>query len=135
MGGRGRSSGLGSRQSTIDDAQRQNIVSGIIKESKLRRSVISSGGRGGTASPKLLKKCACCGEYSIPIGTEYEVCPICGWIDDAFQNTHPNSLDGRNPISLLEAQAIYQRQGNQEQAKESMAKHSKGKAGRTVSSH
>jgi len=56
-----------------------------------------------------MKQCSCCGEYTIPSGTENEVCPICGWIDDKFQNTHPDSLNGRNPICLNDAREAYKK--------------------------
>jgi hypothetical protein len=63
---------------------------------------------GGAASPQLYKKCACCGEYTIPLGSEYEICPVCGWVDDNYQNINPDSLDGKNPVSLLQAKNTYQ---------------------------
>jgi len=107
MGGRGRYSDVGTRQLTIDDAQRQREVADIINEKTIQRAVMREGLGGGVGSPRLLKKCACYGEFTIPLGTEYEVCSICGWIDDAFQNRHPHSLDGRNPMSLLEARALF----------------------------
>jgi hypothetical protein len=110
MGGRGRSSGVDSRQITIHDVIRQHEIAEIIFESeKKREGLLEVGISGGTATPRLLKKCACCGEYSVAAGTEYETCPICGWIDDTFQNQHPKSLDGKNPISLMEARIIYQK--------------------------
>jgi len=51
--------------------------------------------------------CECCKTYSIHIETEYEKCPVCGWIDDPYQNTHPDAKDGKNPISLNEAKKMY----------------------------
>jgi len=109
MGGRGRSSGVGARQISINEAIRLHEVSEIILESqKKREGLLGNGVSGGNAAPRLLKKCACCGEYTITAGSEYEICPICGWIDDSFQNQHPDSLDGKNPMSLLEARALYQ---------------------------
>lgn len=113
MGGRGRSSGAGFRQMTIDDAQRQHAISDIIRESTKLREAIGGGVGGGAASPQLYKKCACCGEYTIPMGSEYEMCPACGWIDDNYQNNHPDSLDGKNPVSLLQAKTTYQKKQNQ----------------------
>ncbi|WP_394697974.1 CPCC family cysteine-rich protein [uncultured Sphaerochaeta sp.] len=53
------------------------------------------------------RACACCKHYSIPIDSEYEVCPVCGWIDDPYQNAHPNSTEGKNSISLDEAKKAY----------------------------
>ena len=110
MGGRGRSSGLDKhRQLTIDDTQRQYMIFDILKEGAQQRIAIGmSGGNGDSSSPRLLKKCACCKEYSITTGTEYETCPICDWIDDPFQNKNPDSLHGQNLLSLVEARKIYQ---------------------------
>lgn len=62
---------------------------------------------GGVASATRMKQCYCCEEYTIPTGTENEICPICGWIDDKFQNTHPDSLNGKNPLTLGEARKQY----------------------------
>jgi len=110
MGGRGRESGVGMRQLTIEDAERQQAVSDIIREKTQRRAIIdgSSGGNGGIGgSPTLMKKCACCGEYTIPVNSRYMVCPVCEWIDDPHQNANPDSLNGKNPISLFEARARF----------------------------
>jgi len=110
MGGRGRSSGVGARQLTIQDALIQSNISEIIKESTAKReSLISSNGGGGAASPVLYKKCACCKEYTIPANSEYETCSICGWIDDKRQNAHPNSFEGKNEITLSQAKLQYQK--------------------------
>jgi hypothetical protein len=66
---------------------------------------ISDG--GGIVPVTRMKQCFCCEEYTIPTGTTNKICPICGWIDDKFQNTHPDSLNGKNAISLKEAREIY----------------------------
>jgi len=66
------------------------------------------GQTGLSSSPRLLKKCACCREYTLTAGTEYEVCSICGWIDDPYQNLNPKSIQGKNPISLVEARKRFQ---------------------------
>jgi rubrerythrin len=52
--------------------------------------------------------CACCGEYTIPINSEYEICPVCGWIADPYQNAHPDSTEGKNSICLHEARKMHQ---------------------------
>jgi len=109
MGGRGRSSGVGVRQLTIEDALFQNMIHEIIQEGiSKRESMGDSGGGVGAGSPALYKKCACCGEYTIPATSEYETCLICGWIDDKYQNTHPDSLDGKNEITLSQARSLFQ---------------------------
>jgi rRNA maturation protein Nop10 len=107
MGGRGKDSGLRARQLTINDTLRQHTISDIIEKSAAQRAAMVGSGIGGGASLRLLKKCACCGEYTIPIGSMFEECSNCGWIDDEYQNNHPDSLDGKNTISLLQAKSIY----------------------------
>lgn len=66
------------------------VVGGVSVDTKIRK-----------------KKCFCCGEYTIPYRTENEICPVCGWIDDAYQNKHPDSLNGKNSLSLKEAREMY----------------------------
>ncbi|MCI1982010.1 MAG: hypothetical protein LKJ45_02485 [Oscillospiraceae bacterium] len=53
------------------------------------------------------KKCACCGEYSLPSDSEFEVCPICGWEDDDIQNNDPQFEGGANDMSLEQARKEY----------------------------
>lgn len=59
------------------------------------------GGAGG--AQMMRKKCACCLQYTLLAFTEYEQCPVCGWIDDPEQNRNSTSRSGLNPISLQEA--------------------------------
>ena len=110
MGGRGRSSGLGARQMTIEEVQNHHRIIKIVQESAQRRKDIENGGGVGSSSgtsSRLLRKCMCCGEYTIPVGSEYEVCCTCGWIDDKYQNSHPESLNGRNPMTLSQMKDMY----------------------------
>lgn len=108
MGGRGTSSGRGPRQITIYDEIKRHEIADIINESDRRREyLVGDGKNGGLLSPELFKKCACCGEYTIPVKSEYEICLVCGWIDDPNQNQNPDSLDGRNPITLNQARQEY----------------------------
>ena len=110
MGGRGRDSGIGARQITLEYVAEQNLIASIISTSADRRKKLLEGGSGGGAeSPILLKKCTCCREYTIPANSEYETCPICGWIDDKYQNANPSSLNGKNPLSLNDAREKYKR--------------------------
>jgi hypothetical protein len=109
MGGRGRSSGLGKRQYSTDDEFMRKEISGIIDDSKrIREALIGKAGiSSGSGLPQLLKKCACCGEYTIPARTTYELCSNCGWIDDPHQNHNPESLNGKNTVSLTQARKNY----------------------------
>ena len=111
MGGRGRSSGVDQKQIGMDMVLLTLDVERIKKEAAaIRASMDSFGGSGGAPTTKM-KQCFCCEEYSIPAGTEYEICPICGWVDDKFQNKNPNSIEGRNAISLNEARAQHNTKG------------------------
>ena len=113
MGGRGKMLGKRVVQTNLREAMQKNNIARILEET---RKIISKkqspdyvkqgavGVSGIASKPKrLLKTCACCGNKTIPIGTEYEVCAICGWVDDPFQNSHPDSINGHNKISLKEA--------------------------------
>ncbi|QEY35874.1 hypothetical protein FL966_00870 [Caproiciproducens galactitolivorans] len=53
------------------------------------------------------KQCACCGEYSLPPDSEFEICPICGWEDDDVQNDNPQLEGGANEMSLEQARKKY----------------------------
>ena len=103
MGGRGLHSGVVARQTTIYDQIERQEIADIIQECKRQREALADGGGGGITPPSLFKKCACCGEYTIPVKTKYETCLTCGWVDDPYQNGHPDSLDGKNPLSLKQA--------------------------------
>jgi len=110
MGSRGQDSGNKPRQMSFEDAFERNVISSIMRDKDVKREQMSTGGVGrssGVGSQVTKMKCACCGEYTIPVNSEYETCTVCGWIDDKFQNANPNSLIGRNPISLNEARAAY----------------------------
>ena len=61
------------------------------------------GGGKVKNSQSAMKRCACCGSFSIPAFSWYETCPVCGWIDDPRQNQNPDLEAGANPISLKEA--------------------------------
>jgi rubrerythrin len=115
MGGRGRDSGITVNQLTITEYEKRMAIKEAIQASTMQRESMNvKDGSGGLSSPILYKKCACCGEYSILADSKYETCPICGWIDDPYQNQHPESLNGKNPISLLQAREKYmQKQGQQ----------------------
>ena len=115
MGGRGKSAIKGNRQYTIEEhAKRMEIEKIVLKNKELRDNSIPASGvsdangrAGGSGIPQLYKKCACCEEYSIPVKSKFEVCGVCGWIDDPYQNVHPNSLDGKNPLTLVQAKEGY----------------------------
>lgn len=107
LGGRGRGTGLNNWQITLEQYDQFLIVEEIKKESELIRE---SGevDSGGIVSPTIYKRCYCCKNFTLPINTTYETCPICGWIDDEYQNKHPDSLEGMNEISLRDARERYE---------------------------
>ena len=57
-------------------------------------------------------KCVCCGNYSIAEKITSEVCPVCGWMVDEYQEDHADRRGGANRMSLNEARAAY-REGRQ----------------------
>ena len=48
------------------------------------------------------KSCACCSLPSLPAGSIFEICPLCGWQDDVVQNDDPDFVGGANALSLNE---------------------------------
>lgn len=108
MGGRGRSSGLGARQVTMEHMMKQSRITDILQASQMSRNLMTeSGSAGGGAALPIFKKCVCCREYTIPFGTNYSICSNCGWVDDPYQNRHPDSLKGANMITLSQARKAY----------------------------
>ncbi len=107
MGSRGAESNTNPNQFTIGRLMLISQVASIRKEADIKRAkLMRSGGQGGvSASPS--KKCACCENFTLPISSIYEVCYVCGWIDDPRQNQNPDSHEGKNPLSLREAKEQY----------------------------
>jgi hypothetical protein len=48
------------------------------------------------------KVCACCGFPTLPAGSIFEICSLCGWQDDGAQNEDPDYSGGANELSLNE---------------------------------
>ena len=115
MGGRGRSSEDDNRQITIDRLNFHMEISTIrrvTEQLRARKKGLKGmeGGAGGavhSGTLSLNKKCACCLHRSLPAHTEYNICPICDWIDDPSQNANPDLTQGSNPISLREARELW----------------------------
>lgn len=109
MGGRGRASGINIRQMTIEQYNEILEIQKIKERStqiRERGEVISKG----SAPPIIYKRCYCCRNFTLPINSTYDTCPICGWIDDEYQNLHPDCLDGMNELSLNMAREKYKRE-------------------------
>jgi rubredoxin len=47
------------------------------------------------------KKCSVCGFATISSDySSYDICEICGWEDEAYQNEHPDETGFANGLSL-----------------------------------
>ena len=68
------------------------------------------GSGAARSSQSAMKRCACCGSFSIPAFSWFETCPVCGWIDDPRQNQNPSLNEGANPFSLDEARSRWREQ-------------------------
>ena len=52
----------------------------------------------------------CCGYLTLTDDdpNSYEICPVCYWENDRYQNENPDDDVGANPVSLNTARANYQ---------------------------
>ncbi|MEG1725923.1 MAG: CPCC family cysteine-rich protein [Anaerovoracaceae bacterium] len=114
MGGRGILSGANTKQLSVEEYMYREKINVIIQNSLKHLSENQNGfsegsgaAGGGGNSPAIYKKCACCKSYIIPYGTQNKTCPICGWIDDEYQNAHSDSIDGANDRSLTDYRDSY----------------------------
>jgi hypothetical protein len=56
--------------------------------------------------------CPCCHFYTIGEAGNWEICEICNWEDDPYQDAKPDSTSGPNGgICLIEAQANFAKFG------------------------
>lgn len=55
--------------------------------------------------------CPCCGYLTMDElgGNTYDICPICYWEDDEFQNENPNFSGGANKVCLNEARENFKK--------------------------
>ena len=105
MGGRGAHAYNDNNQVAWDDYLYAQEIQMVQKDYETCRTSLKSDGGGGRVALK--KRCACCGQLSLPANTFYEQCAVCGWIDDPNQNKHQYSTVGENPICLAEARKIW----------------------------
>lgn len=108
MGGRGATSGINSKQMHMKQYEKLEEIKKIIDDStQIRESgEVKSSGAG---APMIYKHCFCCRKFTLTINSTYETCYKCGWIDDEYQNKNPDSLDGKNEISLNQAREEYEK--------------------------
>lgn len=51
--------------------------------------------------------CPVCGRYEFSGYDSYEICPVCDWQDDSFQEEFPDECGCANNNSLNEARAAW----------------------------
>ncbi len=121
MGGRGAFAGGGNRQMDMSTYLRRQEIAQILHQHDHRTKIISentsaygpSGGAG--VLQRKWKQCQCCFHYSLPVFSDYEVCPICGWIDDPEQNADWDLTNKSNEMSLKEARHAWRQHNEHDQ--------------------
>lgn len=53
--------------------------------------------------------CPVCGEYEFEELDIYDICPVCGWMDDPVQRADHDYEGGGNPESVNQAREIWKR--------------------------
>ena len=53
--------------------------------------------------------CPVCGKYEFEGYSSYDICDICGWEDDGFQEENPDEENCANEMSLNQYKAAYER--------------------------
>ena len=53
-------------------------------------------------------KCPVCGEYEFERHNSFDMCPVCGWTDDAVQEKDPDRGGCANGMSLNEARKAHE---------------------------
>lgn len=55
------------------------------------------------------RMCPVCGKTEFPYYFSIVKCPVCGWIDDGYQEKNPDEGYFENTMSLNEAREAYKR--------------------------
>lgn len=117
MGGRGVFAGGDNAQIKLDAYVFRRKIENVRIEWEMEREMRAErcGGKmqnenGEVPGSVMRKRCACCLRYTLPAYSEYEECPVCGWIDDPRQNREIALVQGSNPISLEEARQRWREQ-------------------------
>jgi hypothetical protein len=55
--------------------------------------------------------CPCCGELTIKVCGNWEICANCGWEDDPVQSANEHYVGGANKISLIRARERFKKSG------------------------
>lgn len=106
MGGRGTESSLVNQINLQDIIDRREIDKIMDQAEKIRQGYTAGG---NIIEESMLRECVCCENRTIPINSANHRCPVCGWIDDEYQNNNPDSLDGPNNMSLRKAKQIWRK--------------------------
>jgi len=56
-------------------------------------------------------KCPVCGKHEFTDFWSFEDCPVCGWMDDGYQEKYPDEDACANTMSLNEAKMNYSKTG------------------------
>ena len=51
--------------------------------------------------------CPVCGIFEFEKRLSFEICEVCGWQDDIFDDNDPEAISGANEMSLAEAKEAY----------------------------
>ena len=57
-------------------------------------------------------RCACCGNYTIPIDEMGWICPVCDWEDDWWESSNPDQEGCINGVSLNAARELFRKYGD-----------------------
>lgn len=52
-------------------------------------------------------KCPVCGKFEFEHKLSSEICEVCGWQDDVYDENDPNEDTGANPMPLKEYREAY----------------------------
>lgn len=89
-----------------------DTINSEVKHAEGSISVDTGAGEGGAPLgvpedmellTEKMRKCDCCGELSIPVGSRFMICRVCGWQDDPEQKANPYLKNRSNKMSLQEA--------------------------------
>lgn len=53
--------------------------------------------------------CPCCEKHYFDEIDDFEICPVCDWVNEIVQTKNPDFRGGANHMSLNQARAAYRR--------------------------